>query len=61
MEFLIIIVLAVLGAALITSGIIGYRKGTTAKMKAISAAAIAAGIVMLVIISLVMPVTVETS
>ena len=57
MEFLLIIVLAVLGAAFIVGGIVGYRKRKGALDKAISAAAIAAGIVMWAIIIYVIPVT----
>jgi len=40
MEFFIIIVLAVLGAAFIAGGIVGYRKSESARAKAISAAAV---------------------
>jgi len=57
MEFFIIIVLAVLGAAFIVGGIVGYRKSKGTLGKAISAAAIAAGIVMWAIIIFVVPVT----
>ena len=57
MEFLLIIVLAVLGAAFIVGGIIGYRKSKGALAKAISAAAVAAGIVMWAIVIFVVPVT----
>jgi len=57
MEFLLIIVLAVLGAAFVVGGIVGYRKSKGALAKAISAAAIAAGIVMWAIIIFVVPVT----
>jgi len=56
MEFLLIIVLAVLGAAFIVGGVVGYRKSKGSLAKAISAAAIAAGIVMWVIILFVVPV-----
>lgn len=57
MESLLIIVLAVLGATFIVGGIIGYRKSKGALAKAISAAAIAAGIVMRAIIIFVVPAT----
>ena len=57
MEFLLIIVLAVLGAAFVVGGIVGYRKSKGALAKAISAAAIAAGIVMWAIILFITPVT----
>jgi hypothetical protein len=57
MEFFIIIVLAVLGAAFIAGGIVGYRKSESARAKAISAAAIAAGVVMWAAILLITPVS----
>ncbi|MFC1964825.1 hypothetical protein ACFLWG_02330 [Chloroflexota bacterium] len=57
MEFLILIVLGVLGAACIVGGIVGYRKSEDARAKAISAAAIAAGVVMWVVIFLITPVS----
>lgn len=57
MEFLIIIILGVLGAACITGGIVGYRKSESARAKAISAAAIAAGVVMWAAILLITPVS----
>ena len=57
MEFIISAILGILGAALIAGGIVGYRKGESARAKAISAAAIAAGVVMLVIIVFIIPVT----
>ena len=59
MEFLLIIVLAVLGAASIVGGIVGYRKSKGSLAKTISAAAIAAGIVMWAIILFVLPVAQE--
>ena len=57
MEFLILIILGVLGAACIVGGIVGYRKSESARAKAISAAAIAAGVVMCAAILLVTPVS----
>jgi len=57
MEFLIIIILGVLGAACIAGGIVGYRKSESARAKAISAAAIAAGVVMWAAILLITPVS----
>ena len=57
MEFLIIIFLAGHGAALIVGGTVGYRKSKRARSKAISAAAIAGGIVMWAIIIFVTPVS----
>ena len=57
MEFLILIVLGVLGAAFIVGGIVGYRKSESARAKVISAAAIAAGVVMWAVILLITPVS----
>ena len=57
MEFIIAAILGILGAALIAGGIAGYRKSESARAKAISAAAIAAGVVMLAAILFIMPVT----
>ncbi|MFC1955896.1 hypothetical protein ACFLWZ_05150 [Chloroflexota bacterium] len=57
MEFLILIILGVLGAACIGGGIVGYRKSESARAKVISAAAIAAGVVMWAIILLITPVS----
>ena len=61
MEFPIIIVMAVLGASFIVGGIVGYRKSAGSRAKVISAAAIAAGIVMWAIIILVTPVFQQSS
>ena len=60
MEFLILIVLGVIGAACVVGGIVGYRKSETTKAKVISAAAIAAGVVMLAILLLVIPASFST-
>ena len=60
MEFLILIVLGVIGAACVVGGIVGYRKSESTKAKVISAAAIAAGVVMLVILLLVIPASFST-
>ena len=57
MEFIIAAILGILGAAFIAGGIVGYRKGESVTAKAISAAAIAAGIVMLAIIIFIIPVS----
>ena len=57
MEFIIAAILGILGAAFIAGGVVGYRKGESARAKAISAAAIAAGVVMLAAILFIMPVT----
>ena len=56
MEFIIAAILGILGAALIAGGIVGYRKSESARAKAISAAAIAAGAVMWTIILLIIPI-----
>jgi hypothetical protein len=55
MEFLIIAILGILGAALIAGGIVMYRKSESTNGRAFGAAAIAAGVVMLVIIIIVTP------
>ena len=57
MEFIIAAILGILGAAFIVGGIVGYRKSESARAKAISAVAIAAGVVMLAIIIFVIPVS----
>ena len=57
MEFLILIVLGVLGATCIVGGIVGYRKSGSTRAKVISAAAIAAGVVMWAVILLITPVS----
>jgi len=58
MENIIIIILGILAPAFIVGGIVGYRKSNKVSAKAISAAAIAAGIAMLVIILIVTPVAI---
>lgn len=55
MEFVIIAILGVLGAALIAGGIVLYRSGTSTGIKAFGAAAIAAGVVMWALILFVTP------
>ena len=60
MDFFILIVLGVIGAACVVGGIVGYRKSESAKAKAISAAAIAAGVVMWAILLLVIPASFST-
>ncbi|MDP3878967.1 MAG: hypothetical protein Q8Q07_01505 [Dehalococcoidales bacterium] len=57
MEFFIITVLAVLGAALVVGGIVGYLKSEGTRNKVISAAAVAAGVVMWAVILFIVPVT----
>ena len=60
MEFLILIVLGVIGAACVVGGIVGYRKSESTKAKVISAAAIAAGVVMWAILLMVIPASFST-
>ena len=48
-------ILAILGAALVAGGVVGYRKGTGPAVKAFSAAAIAAGVVMWLIVLVTLP------
>ena len=59
MEYMLLITLSVLGAAFITGGVVGYRKSNSTRGKAISAAFIAAGVVMLAILLIVTPVSVS--
>ena len=56
-----IILLSVLGAAFVAGGIVVYRKSEGTGTKAVGAAAIAAGIVMLAIVLFVTPVFQQTS
>ena len=51
-EFVIKAILGILGAALIASGFVMYRKGVRTSVRAFGAAGIAAGIVMWAIIIL---------
>jgi type II secretory pathway component PulK len=53
MEFLIIALMAVFGAALIVGGFVAYRRSEVTSVRALSAGAIAAGVVMWAIIVLV--------
>ena len=57
MEFIIVAILGILGAASIAGGIVGYRESESARAKAISAAAIAAGVVILAIVIFIVPVS----
>jgi hypothetical protein len=57
MDFFVAAALAVVGAAFIVGGIVGYRKSEGATGKAVSAGAIAAGIVMWAVIIFITPVT----
>ena len=53
--FIIIIALAILGAALIAGGIVAYRGSSRVGVRAFAAAGIAAGVVMWAVILLVVP------
>ena len=55
----IFVTLAILGPACIVGGIVGYRKSDGARNKALSAAIIAAGVAMLVLLIWVTPVSVS--
>ena len=59
MEFIIILILGTLGAALIVGGIVAYRRSERTGVKSLSAAAIAAGIVMWAVIVISSPVSYE--
>jgi hypothetical protein len=61
MEFVFIILLAVAGAAFIAGGIVGYRRSERPMPKAISAAAIAAGIVIWATVLFITPVFQQSS
>ena len=56
MEFIIILILGILGAALIAGGIVTYRGSTRTSVRALGAAAIAAGVVMWAFILFITPV-----
>ncbi len=49
-SFVIIMILGILGAAFIVGGIVMYRRSESTNAKALSAAAVAAGVVMWAII-----------
>jgi hypothetical protein len=55
MGFLIIALMAIFGAALIVGGFVAYRRSEVTSVKAVSAGAVAAGVVMWAIIILVTP------
>lgn len=59
MEFIIIVTLGILGAALIVGGIVGYRKSVRAGVKTLASASIAAGVVMWALILFTVPVSVS--
>ena len=56
MDFVIIAILGILGAALIAGGIVLYRRSARTSLRAFGAAAIAAGAVMWLVILLITPV-----
>ena len=58
-EFIIKLILGILGAALVAGGIVAYRRSEITSVKALSAAAIAAGVVMWAVIVITTPVTSE--
>ena len=59
MNFVIIAILGILGAALIVGGIVGYRKSVRPGIKTLAAASIAAGVVMWALILFTTPVSVS--
>lgn len=56
MEFLIIAALAIVGAALVAGGFVAYRRSEATGVKALAAAAIAAGGLMLALAIFVTPI-----
>lgn len=58
-EFIVKLILGILGAALVAGGLVAYRKSERTVVKSLSAAAIAAGIVMWVAIVVTTSVTTE--
>ena len=58
-EFIIKLILGILGAALIAGGIVAYRRSQRTSVKSLSAAAIAAGVIMWAVIVITTPVTRE--
>jgi len=56
MDFLIIAALAIVGVALVAGGIVAYRRSESTAVKAFSAAAVAAGGVMVALAILVTPI-----
>jgi hypothetical protein len=58
-EFIIKLILGILGAALVVGGIVAYRRSERTSVKSLSAAAIAAGVVMWVVIVITTSVTSE--
>ena len=60
MDFLIVLALGILGAALVAGGFVAYRKSDKPGAKALGAAAMTGGVVMLAAIVLVTPVSQTT-
>ena len=58
-EFIIKLILGIVGAALIAGGIVAYRRSESTSVKAVSAAAIAVGVVMWAAIVVTTSVTTE--
>ena len=58
-EFIIKLILAILGAALVAGGIVAYRRSENTGVKSLSAAAISAGVVMWAFILITTQVTSE--
>lgn len=57
--FIIVLILGIVGAALIAGGIVAYRKSESTRVKALSSAAVAAGLVMWAAIVVTTQVTTE--
>ena len=60
MEFFGLLLLGVVGAALIAGGVVSYRGTQRTGVRAGAAAAVAAGVVMLLALAFVIPVSVST-
>jgi hypothetical protein len=60
MHFIVIIAISVLGGALIAGGFVGYRRSLTTGAKVVSAAGVAAGLVMWAVLLLIVPVSSNT-
>ncbi|MFC1847705.1 hypothetical protein ACFLXV_00120 [Chloroflexota bacterium] len=58
-EFIIKLILAILGTALVAGGIVAYRRSENTGVKSLSAAAISAGVVMWAVILITTQVTSE--
>ena len=55
--FIIIVGLAILGAALMVGGIVAYRTSAKGEIKALAAAAVASGVVMWAVVLITTPVS----